>query len=263
MFENSCQHPTSRDPCSVTRRCKVTTDDYLDKIRCMLPRGMLWEIPDDKLDANAETCDVYPKFWGAVAASFAWMHNAMCSTIDEISPCTSEDNLERWAIIYDYPIDCLGVPETGDQLCKWLTLINHDCFGMNIWTLWALIDFAGITFVKDIREVQTLNGCTTPYKIDCETGECAGIDLCQPVSIPKVCKCAIHIELDDSFFDQDCVIQQQGECCFDICKPISYFPKLGLDCIIAKYFAITADIYIVDSTGTTSILLEPDTVCYT
>lgn len=259
MIDNSCQSPLSRDPCQQRRACEVTADDYLQKIRCMLPRGMLWEIGE----CQDGSCDVYPKFWRAIADCFAWLHNSICSTIDELSPCTAEDNLHRWADIYDYPVDCLGYPPDADKLCEWLTLINSDCFGINLWTVRALIDFAEIDFVRDVREVQIPNGCATPYKIDCVTGDCVGIDLCQPISIQKFCKCAIHIELDDSFFDQDCVVQQLGECCFDLCKPVSYFPKLGLDCIIAKYFSVTADIYIVDSTGTTSILLEPETLCTT
>ena len=252
--QTGCNESFSINACNAALACEVSAEDYLNKLRTELPRGLLWDIDDER---NVS------KFWQSIASTFAWLHNTICSTVNETFPCATEDLLERQADLWNYPTECLGYPDTADQLCEWIALTNNECFGMNLWTLRALIDFAGITFVKDVREVQTFGDCMTPYTVDLDTGSCDGIDVCQPVSIPKLCQCAIHIELDDSFFEQDCVVQQLGECCFDVCKPISYLPKLGLDCIIAKYFAITADIYIVNSTGTTSILLEPDNVCYT
>ena len=229
--QTGCNESFSINACNAALACEVSAEDYLNKLRTELPRGLLWDIDDER---NVS------KFWQSIASTFAWLHNTICSTVNETFPCATEDLLERQADLWNYPTECLGYPDTADQLCEWIQITTSECWGYNLHSMRALIAFAGIDFVDDIREVTDTPCADT-------TGDCPGC-------------CRVDLVLAESFFDE-CV--EPDPCCWNICQPAGgYYDKKGLDCLMGKYFGALVPIYIINPDGTQSILIEPPTTCY-
>ena len=243
--QTGCNESFSINACNAALACEVSAEDYLNKLRTELPRGLLWDIDDER---NVS------KFWQSIASTFAWLHNTICSTVNETFPCATEDLLERQADLWNYPTECLGYPDTADQLCEWIQITTSECWGYNLHSMRALIAFAGIDFVQSIEEVaEAVDPCAW--------------DICSPIgeecfSSYSACpsNCRVNLVLDESFFD-NCVMPDP--CCWNICQTAGgYYDKKGLDCLMGKYFGALVPIYIIDPNGTQSILIEPPSTCY-
>lgn len=242
----SCNQRNTRSPC-FPGRCRVSTEEYLRIIESALPRGVLWMLDDERN---------YSKFWQVIAALFSWFQNTVCGALDEFFPCYSNDLLIRHSDIWGYPVECMGYPEDSVQLCKWITLVGSPCFGNNLWTLKALIDFTGINYVESVDEVipeSFIVGCSSV----CDRfGPTQGKGGC----FASCCK--LVITLNDAFFDT-CRPFRIGECCGSVvCDKLGTYDKRGLDCIILNYFTNSVPVYISDSSGARSILLSPPDKCF-
>lgn len=242
----SCNQRDTRSPC-FPGRCRISAEEYLRIIESALPRGVLWMLDNERN---------YSKFWMAIAELLSWFQGAVCAALDEFFPCYSDELLSRHADIWGYPVECMGYPENADQLCKWITLVGSPCFGNNLWTIKALIEFSGIDFVERVEEV-----IPEPFVVGCST-------VCEPLGPTQSAGgcfancCKLVITLNDAFFDT-CKPFRVGECCGSaVCDKLGAYDKRGLDCIIGRYFTNAVPVYISDSAGTRSILLTPPDTCF-
>ncbi len=243
---NCQQRP--RSACS-SGRCRITADEYLGIIASALPRGTLWVLDDERH---------YSKFWVAIAHLLAWFQNVLCAALDEFFPCYSEELLDRHADAWGYPVECMGYPTSAEQLCEWIALTNSPCFGNNLWTLKALIDFSGIDYVEKIEEIST-----PPFVIGCGT-TCQSLGPSPNANSGCYAQCCkLVITLGDAFFAQCKPFMLGSSCCgSSVCQPLGAYDKRGLDCIVRRYFSNTAPVYISNSTGTQSILIAPSSICF-
>ncbi len=242
-----CHQRSRPSPC-FPGRCRITVEEYLSIVQSALPRGMLWMLDDSRH---------YSKFWRAIAELLAWFQNTLCAALDDLFPCYSTDSLKRHADIWGYPVDCVGYPETAEQLCQWITLVGSPCFGNNLWTLKALIKFVGIEYVENIEEV-------TPESFLVGCGHVC--DRLGPATdTEKSCFancCRLVITLNEAFFDT-CKPFRIGACCGSrVCDKLGAYDKHGLDCIVGRYFSPTVPVYISDPNGNRSILIEPPDTCF-
>lgn len=205
--------------------CRVTAEQYLLKIQSALPKGDLWQINDNRS---------FGRFWMAIAELLASFQNSLCAAVDEFFPCQSEDLLHRHAEIWAYPVACMGYPADANQLCRWISLIKHEYYGNNIWTIKQLLAFAGVPYAS-AEEVQNAdNGC----------------------------HCDLKITLADAFFDQPCQPLRVGACCARVCDKLGRYDVGSMVCMLETYAPMGVRIYMSNLSGTQSILINPLQHCY-
>ncbi|SDR52956.1 hypothetical protein [Paraburkholderia tuberum] len=101
--------------------CGWSEDEYLAAIQQNLPNGLIWDLADGNRTIS--------RFWRAIAAAFSMISMWLCVLLEEMFPCTADEMLMRWAVIYGYPLDCPSPALTAVRLCEWIRLQDSDCAG--------------------------------------------------------------------------------------------------------------------------------------
>lgn len=214
-----------------------------------MPRGALWEF------GCAEEFD---GFWYAVADCLQELNNNACKYSDNLNPCHGQE-LERLAQIWGYPIDCIGYPESIDQLCEFLGIINGPCTPGSLGFLREIISFAGYEDGVSVTEKSDLEnneyfcknntvGCIVAgkpfsewvlYDPLVEEFECvdntvgcveAGMPFSQIKRKPKKTYLCVSI-------DQDVELEATGVggCCLTACDPLCRLRLPALECLLDRY----------------------------
>lgn len=243
-----CGAVVARTRCPQPLRCEVTADEYLIRIQNEMPRGVLWQLDDER---------IYAKFWKGVAQTLAWTNNALCAVVDELFPCHASTTLARQAEIWGYPVACIGAPASVDELCDWLALVHSPCFGNNLWTLRALLDFFDLPYVDDVVE---LSGDVLPPGVaGCSSAGCS-IAACSDESqaLPALrglvadgCAgryCRVEILVNNLYTTQR--VPLVAGCCAQAGKPLcdSVIPA-ELQCLIDNYFPSNLAVYVNNGTS--------------
>ena len=201
--------------------CKVTEEEYLLQIQQLLPRGVIWDLSDPDRE--------FTKFWQAIADQLAVTNNKLCDFDELLHPCYSEELLNRNAVIWGYPVECIGYPESVEKLCQWLGLIWSDCNPASLEFLQMVVDFVGLEGVELSEHV------CTPIDCNCPADECQGIILIDKVAGYLV----VTIDRDNLNWD----IKQSGAgCCFNLCGPLCDWSIPGFECLMRRFLPAHVEI---------------------
>ncbi|MFT6100990.1 MAG: hypothetical protein ACJAYF_003552 [Arenicella sp.] len=199
--------------------CDVTHQDYVNSFEDSLPKGLIWDFDNER---------TYPKFWVSVAYPFWLLNKYICDVVRELNPCTTEDLLKRQAILWGYPVECIGYPENSDRLCQWLRLVNSECAGTSVQFFEEVVAFAGLTGVRylEVDHDGAQAGCG---QAGCGQANSDG------------CQCGILIEAPAGLFVKR--QQQAGPCCGQAGKPICTDSIPLIDCLVGRF--VPADLKII------------------
>ena len=168
------------------------------EMQALLPKGRIWRIDGDR---------VFGRLCYAIAAAKSELMGVICQVWREIDPCTAVNNLDRWAAINCFPVDCVEL--TQAKMCEWVALLNECPPGSEAF-LSGLVTFAEI------------DGVT----LDFDDGDCTGATCCGASIIVQ----AEFAKMQERGCDctDDLMFQMQHDC------SELYIPEI--ECLRDRYF---------------------------